>query len=72
MAIGHNPGMENLALHLVRRPKSEKAKDACAQMAEGFPTCALAIFEFDIEAWKTLEAAQGELFTYLRPKDLKD
>ena len=41
-------------------------------MAEGFPTCALAILAFDIESWKQLDAAHGELIAYLRPKDLKD
>lgn len=71
MAIGHNPGLESLAQHLVRRPKTEKAKARVRLMAEGFPTCALAIFEFDIDTWKTLGAAQGELATFLRPKDLK-
>ncbi len=71
LTIGHNPGIESLALHLVRRPKGEEAKARVRTMAEGFPTCALAIFEFDIETWKKLTAAQGELITYLRPKDLK-
>ncbi|HEY4125476.1 MAG TPA: histidine phosphatase family protein [Rhizomicrobium sp.] len=72
MAIGHNPGLESLALHLVRRPKTDRAKERVRIMAEGFPTCALAIFEFDIETWKQLEAGQGELTSFLRPKDLKD
>ena len=72
MAIGHNPGLENLALHLVRRPKGEAAKARVRAMAEGFPTCALAILAFDIESWKELDAAHGELIAYLRPKDLKD
>jgi phosphohistidine phosphatase len=71
MVIGHNPGLENLALHLVRRPKADKAKERVRMMAEGFSTCALAVFEFAIETWKALDAAQGEFVIYLRPKDLK-
>lgn len=72
MVIGHNPGLESLALHLVKRPKGDKAKDRVRAMAEGFPTCALGIFEFDIEKWKDLAAGEGELLHFVRPKDLKD
>jgi phosphohistidine phosphatase len=71
MVIGHNPGLENLALHLVRKPKEGKAKDRLRALTEGMPTCALAMLEFDIESWKKLDAAQGELEIFLRPKDLK-
>lgn len=72
MVIGHNPGLESLALHLVKRPKGDKAKDRVRAMAEGFPTCALGVFEFDIEKWKDLAEGEGELTHYIRPKDLKD
>jgi len=72
MVIGHNPGLESLALHLVRRPKSEKDKERARKLAEGMPTCALAIFDFDVETWKELTPAEGELVKFLRPKDLKD
>lgn len=72
MVIGHNPGLENLCLHLVAKPKGEKAKDRVRAMAEGLPTCALAVFDFDISSWKELGAGEGELAAYIRPKDLKD
>lgn len=72
MVIGHNPGLESLALHLVKQPKSDKAKERARAMAEGFPTCALGVFEFDIEKWKDLAAGEGELTHYIRPKDFKD
>ncbi|HVT24600.1 MAG TPA: histidine phosphatase family protein [Rhizomicrobium sp.] len=72
MVIGHNPGLESLALHLVKRPKGDKAKDRLREMAQGFPTCALGIFEFDIGKWKDLAAGEGELTHFIRPKDLKD
>lgn len=71
MVIGHNPGLETLAVNLVRRPKSEKDKERVRKLAEGMPTCALAIFDFDIETWKELAPAQGELQNFIRPKDLK-
>lgn len=72
MVVGHNPGLESLALHLVKRPKGDKAKERVRAMAEGFPTCALGIFEFEIEKWKDLAAGEGELLHFIRPKDLKD
>ncbi len=71
MVIGHNPGLESLALHLVCRPKSDKEKERVRKLAEGMPTCALAVFDFDIGAWKDLAAAKGGLVKFLRPKDLK-
>jgi phosphohistidine phosphatase len=72
MVVGHNPGLESLALHLAKRPRGDKAKDRVRAMAEGFPTCALGIFEFDIDKWKDLAAGEGELLHYVRPKDMKN
>ncbi len=72
MVIGHNPGLESLALHLVKRPRGDRARDRVRAMAEAFPTCALGVFEFDIGKWKDLAAGEGELAQFVRPKDLKD
>jgi phosphohistidine phosphatase len=72
MAVGHNPGLESLALHLVKRPRDDKAKTRLRAMTAGFPPCALGIFDFEIERWKDLGAAEGELTHFVRPKDLKD
>lgn len=71
MLVGHNPGLENLALHLVRKPTSEADTKHLRAMAEGLPTCALAVFDFDIAHFKQLAAGDGELVAYVRPKDLK-
>jgi len=70
MLVGHNPGLENLALHLVRKPKTEAQKKHLRAMAEGFPTCALAVLDFDVENWKQLAAASADIVVYIRPKDL--
>lgn len=72
MAVGHNPGLEMLALYLVRKPAGDRARDQARAMAEGFPTCALAVFDFDVENWKHLDAAGGDLKTFVRPKDIRD
>jgi phosphohistidine phosphatase len=71
MVIGHNPGLENLALHLVRRPQTEKDRERTRKLAEGMPTCALAIFDFAIASWKEVARRDGELTAFVRPKDLK-
>lgn len=68
MLVGHNPGLENLALHLVRKPKTEAQKKQLRAMAEGFPTCALAMLDFDVDNWKQLAAASGDIVAYIRPR----
>jgi phosphohistidine phosphatase len=54
MLIGHNPGMQDLALSLAR----SGAK--LGELAEKFPTGALATIELDT----------GELVDFVRPRDL--
>lgn len=71
LVVGHNPGLENFVLHLARKPKSEAEAKRLRAMAEGFPTCALAVFDFDIAHFKQLAVGHGELVAYIRPKDLK-
>jgi phosphohistidine phosphatase len=72
MAVGHNPGLEMLALHLARKARDVRGTERARAMAEGRPTCALAVFDFDIEDWKQLDTAGGELVAFVRPKDLGD
>lgn len=66
MIIGHNPGMEQLAGRLVNQGDPEGLK----RMTEKFPTAALAIIQFPIEAWSSLKPGQGMLEAFIRPKDL--
>jgi phosphohistidine phosphatase len=64
MIIGHNPGIEELALGLA----SEGAERA--RMKEKYPTAALATIDLPADAWRTVERASGELIAYVRPRDL--
>ena len=64
MAVGHNPGLEDLAKQLAG-PGSEVK--ACKGLEEKFPTAALARFVFEGE-WSDLLSAR--LTHCLRPKDL--
>ena len=41
-------------------------------MAEGFPTCALAVIDFSAGGWDATEAGTGTLHSFTRPRDLAD
>ena len=60
MLIGHNPGMQMLALALA---------DELGAIAEKFPTGALATLEFE-GAWSELGPGRGRLVDFVRPRDL--
>lgn len=61
MIIGHNPGLEQLARFLTTH-----ADDAEIQL---FPTASLAHFVLP-EDWSHLEAGDGKLQQFIRPKDI--
>lgn len=66
MLVGHNPGMEELALMLVG---SGSAHDR-ARMAAKFPTAAVAVFTFDADTWKAIKPGSGRLEHFLTPRQL--
>ena len=41
-------------------------------MTAKYPTGALAVIDFDIEAWATIAPGDGRLETFLRPRDLDE
>jgi phosphohistidine phosphatase len=65
MVIGHNPSTEELAGFLV----SGKDRQAADLILQGFPTGALAHFEFD-GTLPHLKPHSCALIAFLRPKDL--
>jgi phosphohistidine phosphatase len=64
MLIGHNPGVEQLALRLAAR--GEKL----AEVRRKYPTAALATLEFD-GRWTELRSGGAELTDFVTPKQLK-
>ncbi|MBS0282439.1 MAG: histidine phosphatase family protein, partial [Proteobacteria bacterium] len=70
MVIGHNPGLEELAAFLAREPARRKERERRDVLEEKFPTCALAVLDFDIERWRDIQPGEGELVDFVRPKDL--
>jgi phosphohistidine phosphatase len=61
LVIGHNPGLEDLAVALAAQGGPPK-----------FPTAALAVFRFDAETWPQIARRKGAFADYLTPKMLKD
>ena len=70
MVIGHNPGLEELATMLAREPVRRKERERRDVLEEKFPTCALAVLDFDVERWRDLKPGEGKLVDFVRPKDL--
>jgi phosphohistidine phosphatase len=63
LLIGHNPGIEELALRLAR-PSPERD-----DLEAKFPTAALATLELTT-SWSELEPGCGNLVAFVRPRDL--
>ncbi len=77
LLIGHNPGLERLALGLTGTQAKRQAgniagEEFLGRMAIKFPTAALAILEAEIESWRDLEAGGALLRQFIRPKDIAD
>jgi phosphohistidine phosphatase len=66
LLVGHNPGMEELALLLI----GSGAADDTARMAEKFPTAAVAVVAFNAEDWSGIKPGAGRLEHFLTPKGL--
>ena len=61
MVIGHNPGLQDLALLLARNGSGE--------LEDKFPTAALATLAFR-GSWAALDRGEAELVELVRPRDL--
>jgi phosphohistidine phosphatase len=64
MLIGHNPGLQELALLLA------SGGDELQRIEAKFPTAALATLTFATSAWSRLTPAGGALAAYVVPKQL--
>jgi phosphohistidine phosphatase len=63
MLIGHNPGIQELALSLAR-PGPESGR-----VESKFPTAALATLELD-GSWRELAPGSAEFVAFVKPKEL--
>lgn len=66
LVVGHNPGLEQLALML-------SGTDESGMMGElelKYPTATVAEIRFDVERWADVAAGSGTLVRFIRPRDL--
>lgn len=68
MVVGHNPGLEELAALLA----GSGPEALLARMQEKFPTGALAVIDFDVEAWREVAPRAGRLRLFAVPRELAD
>lgn len=69
LLLGHNPGLHELAVHLVGPRATPPADATTRRLVEGYPTGALA--EFAIPGpWSQLGEGGGRLVRFLGPRDL--
>jgi phosphohistidine phosphatase len=66
MIIGHNPMIHETALRLAAPGTSQTA----AELDRRFPTCALAVLDFDTD-WADLAEHSGKLAAFVKPADLR-
>ncbi len=64
MLIGHNPGLQDLALTIAGRG----AKLQC--LKEGFPTAALVTLRIPAANWRELRSGGAELVDFVLPREL--
>lgn len=70
MLIAHNPGVSELAATLAASPADAKGEARHKRMREKYSTCSLAVLEFPVKHWRSVQAARGVLVDFMRPKDL--
>ena len=64
MLIGHNPGLQQLALDLAK-PSAE-----LRELRVKYPTAALATLELASASWRQIEPGAARLVGFVRPRDL--
>ncbi|MCX7280371.1 MAG: histidine phosphatase family protein [Alphaproteobacteria bacterium] len=70
MIVGHNPGLEACTGQLAREPVRGKERARHEALEEKFPTCGLAVLDFDVGRWRDVSQGTGKLAEFVRPKDL--
>jgi phosphohistidine phosphatase len=64
LIVGHNPGLERLALMLTN------GGDLRAELAIKYPTATIAEISLPVESWRDVREGAGTLTRFIRPRDL--
>lgn len=67
LIVGHNPGLQELAVALVA-PQNEN--DLLGEVTQKYPTATFAVLELDIDRWRDCAPGCGRLVHLSRPRDL--
>ena len=68
LCVGHNPGIHQLALSLVKKSSIDLKFE---KINHKYPTAALAVIKIKDGNWENLYNNQNELIDFITPKDLK-
>jgi phosphohistidine phosphatase len=68
MLVGHNPGSQELAALLT----GYGDRFAFARMTQAYPTCAVAVLDFDVPHWADVAARGGRLERFVTPASIGD
>lgn len=66
MVIGHNPAIQATAILLT----GDGEPGLAADLADKYPTCALAVIDFDQPGWSRIDPHSGYLAAFIKPRDL--
>ena len=66
LVLGHNPGMEDLALMLAGHGAAAERR----RMAEKYPTGGLAVIDLPVGRWADIKAGAGVLERFVTPRSL--
>ncbi len=66
LMIGHNPGFEDLAGHLI----GDGDPDGISRMGQKYPTAGLAVIDFPHDSWSEVARRSGRLERFTTPKSL--
>lgn len=66
LLVGHNPGLERLAMLLTREDRSALR----SAVAEKYPTATVVEIQLPVEHWRDVEPGSGCLERFIRPRDL--
>jgi phosphohistidine phosphatase len=66
LIVGHNPGLEQIALHL----SGEDQDGHRGQVSIKYPTATLAELHFPVTKWSEVKEGSGRIERFLRPRDL--
>jgi len=67
LVVGHNPGLESLALLLTGAEDGDSKR---AEIAVKYPTATLAEIQLPIDHWADIAPGTGRIARFIRPRDL--